>query len=651
MASRKPAPKERALPPPTPSEAAFERLLADFDAGHSETRAFVDELFAKSQRFLSRERYASLGDAAAFNTKLAGVTFEGRQDVAAGLVAGAALELRRQPKNPYDRNAIAAFYGELQIGFLNREMAAELAPLVDDEGRRYTASVTEVTGGKNGRSYGINVRVQRNDVVAARKLKQKPAVMRGAGIRQALIGDHPVREAQNLVLERIAAGRNTLAIMGTGRGKSFCFQYPAATAALERGAKTLVLYPLRALANDQFDAMRRRLEPVGLRILRANGAIDGEERQALMAALEDGSWDIICSTPEFVQFHLERFSNTASRPSLVVIDEGHHLYESTHRAAYGGLGKTVAALGAPQVLALTATAADEAFAHLQRELGIDAWVIDATVRENLHVVDARETKNKDGYLIEVLSDPGKGIVYCNSRRDATKVAERLRIAFPGEVAFYHAGMGSAERAKVEEYFRDGTLRIVVATSAFGEGIDLPDVRNVALYHLNFDFTSFNQQAGRAGRDGADAWIHLLFGQGDRRLNDFLIARRAPALGTLREIYRGMKGLAMEGRVRMNNADIADTFGNDLIDRETVGVAVRIFSDAGLVELEDDEGRVVRFLEVSGKIDLTQNARFAEGQAERESFDRFCTMALEEVPATLERIINRPIYPQNVPPIR
>src|SRR6202011_1267984 len=110
---------------------------------------------------------------------------------------------------------------------------------------------------------------------------------------------HPVREAQALVLERIETGRNTLAVMGTGRGKSFCFQYPAALRALERGAKTLVLYPLRALANDQFNAMKRRLGPLGLRIFRANGAIDGEERRELVAALESGAWDMICSTPEF----------------------------------------------------------------------------------------------------------------------------------------------------------------------------------------------------------------------------------------------------------------------------------------------------------------------------------------------------------------
>ncbi|MGH7683219.1 MAG: DEAD/DEAH box helicase, partial [Vulcanimicrobiaceae bacterium] len=489
------------MPPPTPSEAAFERLLQNFDREESASHAFVNELFAKAERDLARERYANIGDAVEFNTKLAGVSFEGRQDIAAGLRPGTRLELRRMPENPHYGNAIAVFYGALQIGFINRAMAKQLAPLIDGEARRYAAEVTTVTGGTKGRSFGVNVRVRRDEPLKRRESRAaSTGAPGGEAVRHALIGTHPLREAQNLVLQRINDGRNTLAVMGTGRGKSFCFQYPAATSALERGAKTLVIYPLRALANDQYEAMDRRLDPLGVRVYRANGAIDGEERAALMAALDEGAWDVICSTPEFVEYHIDRFGAPQNRPSLLVIDESHHLYESKHRAAYGTLPEMMVKLGTPQVLALTATATDAAFAHLVRELGIDAWVIDATVRENLHVIDARSTERKEDYVISHARGDGKSIVYCNSRPTAVKIAERLRIALGNEVAFYHAGMNAADRARVEEYFRDGGLRVVVATSAFGEGIDLPDVRHVFLYHLSFDFTQFNQQSGRAGRD-------------------------------------------------------------------------------------------------------------------------------------------------------
>ncbi|MBV8748493.1 MAG: DEAD/DEAH box helicase, partial [Candidatus Eremiobacteraeota bacterium] len=428
-------------------------------------------MYAQAREFLDRDPYATIGDASGFNTKVVGVTFEGRQDTVRALVPGTPLELRRDPANLYDPNAIGVWYGGLQLGFVKREIAARIAPNVD-AGERYTAEVTAVTGG-GARSFGINIYVTRVRAEAARA-----AVSRGSGasadVLHALIGDRPLRDAQRAVLERLDAGHNTLAVLGTGRGKSLCFQYPAAVRALGRGEKTVVLYPLRALANDQYDALQRRLGPLGLRIHRANGAIDAGERAALNDALETGEWDVICATPEFVQFHLDRFRTAASHPALIVVDEAHHLAESTHRPAYQRIGDAVAALGGPQVLALTATAGDEAFAKIRAALRIDAWVIDPTVRDNLHVVDARGTTNKLAYIERFISGGEKAIVYCNSRTEATRVAEKLRArvgalrqAQGDMVAFYHAGVGGGERARVEEYFRSGVIRVVVATSAFG----------------------------------------------------------------------------------------------------------------------------------------------------------------------------------------
>jgi single-stranded-DNA-specific exonuclease len=655
--------REKKLPPPTPSEAAFERLLAEFpssDGASGEARAFLDELYARSREYLERDPYATIGEASGFNTKVVGVSFEGRQDVVAGVHEGARLELRRQPDNAYDPNAIGVWYGSLQLGFLKRPIAARIAPNVDS-GERYTAEVTAVTGGGTSagggaRSLGINIYVTRVRDAAARAASERGSVVREDVLR-ALIGDRPLREAQHAVLERLDAGHNTLAVLGTGRGKSLCFQYPAAVRALERGDKTVVLYPLRALANDQYEALVRRLEPLGIRVHRANGAIDAGERAALNDALETGAWDVICATPEFVQFHLDRFRNDVSRPALIVVDEAHHLFESTHRPAYQRIGESIAALRGPrgeppQLLALTATAGDEAFAKIRAALRIDAWVIDPTVRDNLHVVDARGTTNKLAYIERIVAGGDKAIVYTNSRSEATKTAEKLRSRAGEGIAFYHAGVGSAERAHVERYFREGAIRVVVATSAFGEGIDLPDVRHVFLYHLNFDFTEFNQQAGRAGRDGEDAWIHLLFGETDRRINDFIIDRAAPTLETLRRLYAATKRLGSNGTLHMTNADIASTLDFDRVDATTVAAALRIFADAGLVEGgEDDDGRFTRFLPVRHKVDLTTSERYAEGEAEREAFARFCDVALTAAPEVLEALIDRPIYPANVPLLR
>lgn len=657
------------LPPPTPSEAAFEALLGTFgnaserppvaaapprpaEAASEDVATFLADLYAKRDAYLDRDPFATIGDAAGFHTKIVGVTFEGRQDAVAGVRPGEALQLVRQPENPFDASAIAVCYGAIQLGFLRREIAARIAPNLD-AGERYSAVVRNVTGGGT-RSVGVNIRVERERPAVDRRLGGERA--RADEVLAALIGERPLRDAQRAVLERLATKLNVLAVLGTGRGKSLCFQLPAAVGALERGERTVVLYPLRALANDQYEALVRRLEPLGLRVFRANGAIDAGERAALMTALERGDWDIVCATPEFVHYHVARFASPASRPHLLVVDEAHHLVESTHRPAYGRVGSIARELGDPQVLALTATAGDDVFAGIRRELGITAWVIDPTVRENLHVIDARGATQKLAYIEAALGaagPAGKAIVYCNSRKDATSTAERLRATVGDRVAFYHAGVAAAERSKIEAYFRSGELSVVVATSAFGEGIDLPDVRDVFLYHLNFDLTEFNQQSGRAGRDGAPARIHLLFGERDRRLNELLIEREAPPLETLRAMFRGLRGLARDGVLRATHSDAAELL--DLGERvvgATVGVALRIFSDVGLVETgEDDEGRFARFVEIAGKVDLTASERFAEGEAEREAFRDYCGLVLTAAPDVLQTVINRPIYPSNVTLLR
>ncbi len=625
-----------------------EPAAAPAEVAGSEDRTFLDDLFSHKSEYLVRDRFATIGAAESFYTKIVGVSFEGRQDRARGLTAGESLELVREPHNAHDPNAIAVRYGNLQLGYLQRGMAKWLAPNIDG-GERYTAIVGSLTGG--GERYaGVNIFVRRlRPVRAVARAEAARASVATDDLRVALIGERPEREAQRAVLARLAAGRNTLAVLGTGRGKSFCFQLPAAGGALAEGKKTLVFYPLRALANDQYAALSRRLEHFGLRILRANGSIDAEQRAELDAALDEGAWDIILTTPEFATYHRDAFARTCNRPHLVVVDEAHHLYESRHRQAYAALGELIRSLGGPQVLALTATAGDDAFREIRRALDVDAWVIDPTVRDNLHLVDARNTGDKFGYLARALGGDEKAIVYCTSRSEVTKVADRLRNRFGSSVAFYHAGVPSPERLRVEDLFRRGVVRTIVATSAFGEGIDLPDVRDVVLYHLNFNFTEFNQMAGRAGRDGLDARIHLLFGEGDRRINEYIIAKSAPSLEVLRELYRGMRSLAHLGTLRAGYEDIARTLALDMVGGETVNAAVESFVQAGLAETgSDDDGRFVRFLDVAAKVDLTKTARYAEGLAERDAFARFCALVLTADVETLEQIVNRPIYPDRVP---
>ena len=205
--------------------------------------AFIERLYARGGEYLN-DPYSTIGDAPRFHTKIAGVSFEGRQDIIAGLRADAALELRREPDNPHDPNAIAVHYGNLRLGFFNKKLAAHLAPLIDG-GARYRAHVASLTGGPavasgtSAKHRGVNIFVERD--AAARiapggVTPEKTAGPAMAGdelaeaVRAALIGNAQPHEAQRAVLERIDAGKNTLAVLGTGRGKSFCFQYSRSAA-------------------------------------------------------------------------------------------------------------------------------------------------------------------------------------------------------------------------------------------------------------------------------------------------------------------------------------------------------------------------------------------------------------------------------------
>ena len=255
------------------------------------------------------------------------------------------------------------------------------------------------------------------------------------------------------------------------------------------------------------------------------------ERDEAFAALAAGELDVVLTTPEFLHLHAARFA-ASGRVGFVVVDEAHHVGMSRagHRPAYARLGEAVEALGRPTVLAVTATADDATAATIRQTLGITATVLDPTVRDNLRIEDRRDIPDKDGYLASLAARGEKTVVYVNSREQSVKLARMLRKRVPElamRTAFYNGGLSRSARHAVERAFRTSELAVVVATSAFGEGVNIPDIRNVVLYHLPFNEVEFNQMSGRAGRDGALARIHLLFGAKDARINEMILSSLAP----------------------------------------------------------------------------------------------------------------------------
>ena len=293
----------------------------------------LDRLFFYKEEYLEDDPYRSIGQQDQFYTKVVGVTFENRQAIVEQLVAGQPLELVREHDNVHDENAIAVLADGEQIGYLKRSIARHLAPNFD-QGIGYEAMVVQVTGSAE-KNWGANIFIRRMDSATAEAEEQLVQVREeleqleeGAlkeRIRQALLGEYSYRPKQQEALDALYHGDNVLAILGTGRGKSAIFQSYSAYLALWKRQVTIIVYPLRALVNDQYQALEKKLKPPGRKVRLGTGALEGEERASFFQQVMDGQIDVILTTPEFLLCHKHRFLELGSRLGMVVIDEAHHL--------------------------------------------------------------------------------------------------------------------------------------------------------------------------------------------------------------------------------------------------------------------------------------------------------------------------------------
>jgi len=629
----------------------------------------VEELFAHADEILAREEYSGIADAPSFHTKLAGVTFEGRQGALTGLVPGAPLRLEREPENPHDPNACAVFdvHGS-QLGFLNRRLASVLAPVLD-AGVAYEIEVSDVTGGADGQSLGLNVLISRRDAsaaaedLAAERVHRRSELSRllpdelDAELVRCFIGDRPLHTAQSDALASLRAGANTLAVMATGRGKSLIFHLHAARTALRAGGASVFVYPLRALVADQAFHLGESFSAVGLSVATVTGETSQGDRDAAFHALSDGDLDVILTTPEFFHVHRGRFA-AAQRVRFVVVDEAHHvgLSRAGHRPAYGRLHECLEALGAPVTLAVTATASDDVAAQVKRTLSITSVVLDPTVRDNLAIEDGRGSSDKDALVAAIAAGGKKMVVYVNSRDASVRIARMLRKRLPElawRTAFYNGGLSRSVRHAVERAFRSGDVQVVIATSAFGEGVNIPDIRDVVLYHLPFNDVEFNQMAGRAGRDGAIARIHLMFGEKDARINERILASGAPSREDLATVYRVLRDVAgREGDAfEITNAEVAERATSLTrefsLDEGGVSSSIGIFRELGLVTGEGHGSyRRLTVVPAAPKTELGASVRYAEALQEIEEFREFRTWALSAPQEELLARFNRPILPVN-----
>ncbi|MDB5859777.1 MAG: recQ2 [Ramlibacter sp.] len=353
-----------------------------------------------------------------------------------------------------------------------------------------------------------------------------------------------LRPGQSTVIERVLAGQPTLAVMPTGAGKSLCYQLPA----LLLPGRTLVVSPLIALMKDQCESLRAN----GIACAQVNSGVDGEEARAAEAAVADGSARIIMTTPERLADpgFLEALS--AHPISLLAIDEAHCISHWGHdfRPAFLEIGHVLPRLGKPVVLALTATATDEIARDICKQLGIpaDGVVNTSSYRPNLdlRVVTLEKEADKLAQVLKLVhGTAGNGIIYTATVKAATAVHQALLDA--GESAgLYHGKLPASERHAAQEAFMAGERRVMVATNAFGLGIDKADIRFVLHYQLPATLEAYYQEAGRAGRDGALARCTLLFLRGDKAIQQFFMAGRYPGEEDTAAVVQALREPPPEG---------------------------------------------------------------------------------------------------------
>lgn len=473
------------------------------------------------------------------------------------------------------------------------------------------------------------------------------------------IGDHELLGAQRAALDALAAGRSALCVMATGRGKSLVFHVHAARLALARSRASVFVYPLRALVADQSFHITGELAALGLSARVLTGESSPEVREEVFGGLAAGTVDVVLTTPEFLAIHSGRFA-ASGRIGFVVIDEAHHAGTSDggSRTTYRELPRVLGELGHPVTLAVTATAAEPVARQICELAGIDDVIVDDTRRANLVLDDERELHDREAALVSIASTGEKCVCYVNSREQSVVLARALRKANPElgqRIAFYNAGLTRQERNRVERAFRAGALTCVISTSAFGEGVNLPDIRHVVLYHMPFGAIEFNQMSGRAGRDGKPATIHLLFGSRDARVNERILSSYAPGREELVCLWRTLRSLAArasqdsDGAIGRTNAEILEaclqTAPATTLEERSVSAGIAIFRDLGFLEVEGyGTGRRIVMVPSPGHMELDSSIRYLEGKRSGEEFHAFCDWVLAATPGELLDHINRPIVP-------
>lgn len=390
------------------------------------------------------------------------------------------------------------------------------------------------------------------------------------------------RTGQHEVILSILQGKDAVVVMPTGSGKSLCYQLPA----MMLGGATLVVSPLIALMKDQVDALRAR----GLPATFINSSIDPGEQRQRIDALARGDFKLVYVAPE--RFRSTRFVEAlrSVRIALFAVDEAHCISTWGHdfRPDYLRLKGVIQALNTaqtkPQTLALTATATPYVRNDIIQQLGLvkPATFVSGFDRPNLtlDIVHTEKEREKIARIRRLAkAHAGSGIIYASTRKAVEQVAGGLQ-SLGLSIAAYHAGMGDAARVKAQDEFMSGRAQMIVATNAFGMGIDKPDIRFVAHYQMPGSIEAYYQEIGRAGRDGLPSSCVLFFNYADKNTHDFFIEGSYPTPDVVKDVYAALRATGQK-RIELSTSEIAKRA--DVRNEMAVQSALYLLERAGHID--------------------------------------------------------------------
>jgi len=418
------------------------------------------------------------------------------------------------------------------------------------------------------------------------------------------LGIDSLHAEQEQVLSELLEGRDVLMVLPTGFGKSACYQIPS----MLLPKPVLVISPLQALLKDQHQKLLKR----GVPCVRLDGTVRGKERRETLARIEEGGSLLVMTTPETLASAEAEEVLRKCGVSMVAIDEAHCVSEWGHdfRPTYLRLGVRIRSLGAPPILGLTATATPKVRESIVKQLGMrDPVIVSSSPhRSNLAFdvipVDEDERPRALVRLLKKLRRPG--IVYCATTKEVDAVWGLLQ-HFGMPCHRYHGKMqAKVKNEEQEKYMKSGRRTVMVATNAFGLGIDKPDIRYVLHYQSPAALEQYVQEAGRAGRDGHRAHCILLANEADRKIHELLLARSRIRPDQLYRLGRALAAYAEEGREATLEA-LA------LSAEQGPRVALSLLSkleEVGLVEIDGDTVRIL-----ADRKTLAEGARVLSSQFE------------------------------------